>query len=320
MNKKILIRIVILLLLSTRLLATDVKKNKNALDIYINKDGGIFANSDGESLELKEKYYQIGKELNFIYLHTNKTEEERGCFFSFEVIMEKVKVTSIPVYEGQQIGFKDARDTELIELGKVILTKSETIYNVVITRFNSLEEKLKKKNGAIIFKRGFETYRRYYLGMNIGFLFTTPFKSTESYKLEFESPTAEKRTILADNIYEPRMLIFCSIYPWGFEPERPLSENLIKRVHINFGTELSKSIFKKLYMGAGCNLSNYFSLDLFVILGKEGTLSNGFSVGTEVQSALKTVPLDYKTKWSFGVAFSLPFDIVAKSLGKVFGM
>jgi hypothetical protein len=271
-------------------------------------------NKNGEMEEIKtNKSEDIHKiEENKIYT--------KDLFYAYSVSKEDSKFESIPVFTGkkQQVRFEGiGPPAEEQEFGRTALSENGKVYTITITRYNSLEDKLKDKDGIVIFKHGFETYMKYYFGLHIGVFF--PFCRTDEYELGFKSPQDAKRYVLKHSRQTPVMLLYGAIYPWGYEPAKPLTENLLKRLHIDFGTELSNSICEKIYIGVGYDFF-YFSLNLFARIGTKNELPSEFRTAEPVNDNITAIPFDNKIDFAAGVALSIPFDFATNWLGKILGI
>jgi hypothetical protein len=317
---------------------------KDTLTIVIDENGKVVEISDeGKALKFENgevidprnrkgmsyqsilnKIYEIGKT---IVVQLQTTESMPNYAYVFDVSKEQLTLESIPVFIGQSPvsdiriwSFPIKEGENRIKLGEKTLSQAGVRYKITVTRYDSEDDRLrnKKDKSAVIFEQGFETYARYYLGMNIGVLF--PFNASTDYGLLYNDPDDTKPIITGDENYEIRMLIYGSIYPWGYEPGKPISRNGFKRLHFDLGTELSTNIFKKIYIGIGYNLSRHFSLSLFACLGNVGRLKEGFKKDAPVNPGMGSAPLKYEFRPTFGIAVSLPFDIAKNWLGGVLGI
>lgn len=304
------------------------QKYKKGKTVIVKLEIGTFVrnvNSDGQKKKRSET------------TEVDPCENSPESFYRFDVSENKIKFESLPVFTGQVIqtpgqkeGVPAAKEGEIQQpikiikvrtlLGEKILSEVGVRYNIAVTKYKEDIDRIKrdKEKGIVIFERGFETYARYYLGMYVGFLF--PFHNSTDYNLLYEKPDAARPVIIEGESYKPRMLIYSSFYPFGYEPERPIfGRKMLHRIHIDIGTELSNQVFKKVYVGLGYDF-RYFSLSLFTGLGTVDQLREGFETGAEVSPELKSVPLEGKFKARFGIAVGLPFDIATNWLGKVLGI
>jgi len=317
---------------------------KDTLTIVIDENGKVVEISDeGKALKFENgevidpgnrkgmsyqrilnKIYEIGKT---IVVELQITVPTTTYAYVFDVSKEPLTLQSIPVFIGQSpvrdisiMTFEIKDKKKRIKLGEKTLSQAGVRYKIIITRYDSEEDRLRKKmdKSAVIFEQGFETYARYYLGMNVGVLF--PSNASTNYGLLYNDPDETKPIITGDENYEIRMLIYGSIYPWGYEPEKPISRNGLNRLHFDLGTELSTNIFKKIYVGIGYNFSRHFSLSLFACLGNVGQLKEGFKKDDPVNPEMGSAPLKYEFRPTFGIAVSLPFDIAKNWLGGVLGI
>ncbi|MGE5343671.1 MAG: hypothetical protein ACM3SY_19555 [Candidatus Omnitrophota bacterium] len=195
---------------------------------------------------------------------------------------------------------------------KITLSESGKIYKIKITiKSTSLDGKTKED---VIFERDFETYAVYFLGMHLGFLF--PSDRTASYGILYQSPNATIPIITKDTLYNPKVLLYGAIYPFGYEPESPIFSHPLKRLHFDLGSELSGNIFKKIYFGIGYDL-RYLSLSVFAYQENIEVLRQGFEVGGEINPKNPAVPLYHKSHTSLGIGLGLPLNSAVNWLGKI---
>jgi len=242
--------------------------------------------------------------------------ESNGSFvFVSEITEIAVKTKSIPVYRGQQDPFalNQVKKTEVIPVN---LKESGIVYTIKITRYPELRFPNREGN-VLIYTKSFRTHSRYYFGLHMGIVF--PFNKENEFELGFKSPADTTHSIIKHDIYKPKLLLYGSIYPFGFEPGKPLGIESLRRIHFDFGTEISDKIFERIYLGVGYDFK-YFSLDLFVIMGKYSKLDPDFTVETMIPATIKSVPLKHEFDTSLGFAICFPFDFAANWIGKAMGI
>jgi len=194
-------------------------------------------------------------------------------------------------------------------------------YSLKINRYDSLEDKLRGKNPATVYEGNFCTYHVYYMGLNAGWLLPLN-KNFYSYTLYHTNPAdasdGSLQTIRRTRYYQTQAILFASFYPWGIEPEGPLSW---KNIHLNLGTELSSSIMKSLYVGAGYDFG-FFSVNLFYGITKASVLPDEYSIyinQTIANKKITSLPLLEKWDKFAGFAISFPFSLAA-IFGKLIGL
>ncbi len=211
---------------------------------------------------------------------------------------------------------------------KPILMKSDLLmdlagrkYTLKINRYDSLEDKLRGKNPATVYEGNFSTYHVYYVGLNAGWLLPLN-KNFYSYTLYHTNPgdasDGSLQTIRRTRYYQTQAILFASFYPCGIEPEGPLSW---KNIHLNLGTELSSSIMKSLYVGAGYDF-RFFSVNLFYGITKASVLPEEYSIyvnQTIANNKITSLPLLEKWDKFAGLAISFPFSL-AVIFGKLIGL
>jgi len=242
-----------------------------------------------------------------------------------ELVSEESKLAELPVRTGAYpppTGIREVPDNVTCKY-LCILKESGKKYNLKITKYNSFEDKQKDKDsGVTIFQKDFITNHRYYVGLDVGCFF--PFKATgKSYTLFYKDPSADpataKRTLEEKTSYQPKGIVYVSIFPVGFEPEG--SELSWRRVHFNIGTELSKSILEKFYLGIGYDF-NFFSANLSLGIGNEDSLPGEYQnwIGKEIPNTkIDSIPFVKKNRVRLGFAISLPFNF-ASTIGKIIGL
>jgi len=194
-------------------------------------------------------------------------------------------------------------------------------YSLKINRYDSLEDKLRGKNPATVYEGNFSTYHVYYVGLNAGWLLPLN-KNFYSYTLYYANPAdasaSPLQTIRRTRYYQTKAILFASFYPCGIEPEGPLSW---KNIHLNLGTELSSSIMKSLYVGAGYDF-RFFSVNLFYGIIKASVLPDEYSnYANQTIANIKITSLPLIEKWDkfAGLAISFPFSLAA-IFGKLIGL
>ncbi len=194
-------------------------------------------------------------------------------------------------------------------------------YSLKIIRYDDLDEKLRGKNPATIYAGNFCTYHVYYVGLNAGWLLPVN-KNFYSYSLYHTDPAdasdGSLQTIRRTRTYQTKGILFASFYPCGIEPEGPLSW---KNIQLNLGTELSSSIMKSLYLGAGYDF-RFFSISLFYGITKADVLPGEYAnYINQTITNKKITSLSLIEKWDkfMGLAISFPFSL-AVIFGKLIGL
>jgi hypothetical protein len=254
-------------------------------------------------------------------------DDELKSYYLAELVSEEFKIAEITVRTGATPPPKITRTGEVppSKESRYLFSLDEAgkKYTIKITKYNSFEEKLKGKEGGIpILQKEFLTNHRYCVGLDVGWFF--PFKDIgKSYSLFYKNPsddsTTPKRTLEEKTYYQTKAIVFVSIFPLGFEPEGPICSP--RRLHLNIGTELSKSILDKLYFGVGYDF-NFCSMNLFLGMGHEDSLPDEYLnwIGKEIpNNNIGSLPFVKKYKKSWGFAISIPFNF-ATTIGKIFGL
>ncbi|MGE5343670.1 MAG: hypothetical protein ACM3SY_19550 [Candidatus Omnitrophota bacterium] len=325
-TKMVLILMVFFILSSFHL--TGKANGKTELKITINENGE-FTNINGEPIATNAEGEEIvslnGAEISVEKILNQKFK--KGTIISIflecaldcpksrcEVNKKDIEPETIPIYAGPKLMASLSIKKKTKPTYKVTLSESGKIYKIKILMDKLIDGKEKED---VVFERDFETYARYYLGLHVGFLF--PFERSTSYGILYRNLDDTTPIITRRMTYDTRMLLYGALYPFGYEPQRPIFSQPLKRVHIDLGTELSGNIFKKLYLGIGYDF-RYFSLSLFACRENIGVLQPGFEVGGEINPLNPDIPLNYKSHTSFGVAFGLPFNIAGNWLGKILSL
>jgi len=213
------------------------------------------------------------------------------------------------------------------------LDRTGSRYNTKIYRYLPEDYNNKRKEGVAVFAKDFKTFSRYYFGANIGMFI--PLTKRYDYELkpipDFGNPAPFNGTysfITKTMKKDYNAVLFGSIYPFGFEPERILKSNFItwndylvsffkncyRLININLGFELSKNIFNKMYVGAGLSFG-LFSVNFMACYGKLHDV--GFLLGANqlVPNMVGIFPLiKEKYTWSYGLAVTIPIDFAVSWL------
>lgn len=229
--------------------------------------------------------------------------------FKIAITSQKSKYELVPIFGGRtQISGATTKTRNVPYTCSFILDESGTAYQIKIYR-----GELKAEN--LIFSESLQTRARYYLGSYVGVFY--PFNESTEYSLGYVSPSDVNATIMENKLRNVSMIFIGSIYPFGFEPEdRAFS---YRRIQLNLATELSSSIFKKIYFGLGYDFT-YFSISTLFRFGGVQELQSGFMVGDQVSNSIKTVPTVSKNRLDWGITFCLPLDLMTGWLGKILGL
>jgi hypothetical protein len=270
--------------------------------------------------------------------------------FKIDIIPQKSKYELVPIFTGETKPSKIKAMAEKPPLtSSFILDESGTTYQIKVTRTTSPQaspsteesqnstsiasgSESNNKNtsvsihqsagadqnssqGKVIFVESLQTRARYYLGSHVGIFI--PFRESADFNLGYTNPTDMNATIIENKLLNVTMVFIGSIYPFGFEPEGECIS--YRRIQLNLATELSSSIFKKIYFGPGYDFT-YFSISVLARFGATQELQSGFKPGDQVNSSIKTVPTLSKNKLNWGVTISLPLDLMIGWLGRSLGI
>jgi hypothetical protein len=197
-------------------------------------------------------------------------------------------------------------------------------YTVTIKRYDSFEKRISEgAEGIVVYQNEFLIHYKYYLGLNAGLFFPNE-KTGYSYDLHIKDPAIpadQARPTLTESVsYQVKVLVFTALYPFGFEPARKALDK--HRVHFNLGTEISKSILERIYLGVGYDLT-YMSINLFWSNGKSDVLPEEYRpyVNNEIPNpGIDSVPLQKINQNVIGISLSLPFNFAASLIGNLLGL
>ena len=270
--------------------------------------------------------------------------------FKIDIIPKKSKYELVPIFTGET---KPSEIKAMAEkpalISSFILDESGTSYQIKVTRSTSgqaspskevsqnstsiaSESETNNKNTSVsiyestdadqnssqekvIFAESLQTRARYYLGSHVGVFI--PFRKSPDFNLGYTSPTDVNATIIENRLLNFTMVFIGSVYPFGFEPEGECIS--CRRIQLNLATELSSSIFKKIYFGPGYDFT-YFSISVLARFGATQELQSGFKPGDQVTSSITTVPTLSKNKLDWGVTICLPLDLMLGWLGRSLGI
>jgi hypothetical protein len=281
-------------------------------------------------------------------------DKHKYDIFKIDIIPQKSEYESVPIFAGKTELIKElieikAEPEEPPLISSFILNESGTTYQIKVTRSTSPQaspsteasqnstsiasgSESNNKNtavsihksadadqnssqGKIIFAESLQTRARYYLGSHVGVFI--PFRESPDFNLGYTSPTDVNATIIENRLLNVTMVFIGSIYPFGFEPESKCISR--RRIQLNLATELSSSIFKKIYFGPGYDFT-YFSISVLARFGATQELQSGFKPGDQVTSSINTVPTLSKNKLDLGVTISFPLDLMIGWLGRSLGI
>jgi len=232
--------------------------------------------------------------------------------FKISVTPQKTKYDLLPIYTGKTVELRlGGPPAGPKKEWSFILDQSGTTYQIKVTLLGSPPEKDKDKD---IFTENLQTLARYYFGSHIGIFL--PFGKSSEYSLGYATSDAAALTIMENKLRYVSMVFIGSIYPFGFEPEGKCD---YRRIQVNLATELSSSIFKKIYFGLGYDFT-YFSISFLGRLATVQELQGGFQVTDSVPSGLKSVPTVSRNKFDLGVTFCMPMDLIIGWLGRSLGL
>jgi hypothetical protein len=235
-----------------------------------------------------------------------------GGTYRINIATQKIKYDLLPIYTGKTQGIVTKAVPTVTNEWSFFLDESGTTYAIKVTRLATDPAKDKDKD---IFTENLQTRARYYFGSHIGVF--VPFGQSTKYSLGYMTPSDTNATIMENKRQNVTMVFIGSIYPFGFEPEGEVLTP--RRVQVNLATELSGSIFQKIYFGLGYDFT-YFSISLLGRFGATDELQNGFKPGDLITGSLKSVPTVSKNKWDWGMTLNLPIDLMMGWLGKSLGL
>jgi hypothetical protein len=231
--------------------------------------------------------------------------------FKIAVTSQKSKYELVPIFTGKtELPSKKVPEIAARQMCSFILDESGTTYKIEVTRAD-----LNPPQGKVIFDESLQTKARYYFGSHVGVFY--PFRESAEYSLGYASPNDVNTTIMENKLRNVTMVIVGAVYPFGFEPEGKTFS--YGRIQLNLATELSSSIFKKIYFGPGYDFT-YFSLSVLFRFGATQEVQSGFKVGDQVSSSIKTVPTVSKNRLDWGLTVCLPLDLMIGWLGKSLGI
>lgn len=230
--------------------------------------------------------------------------------FRIVITSQKNKYELVPIFTGETKATRKETGAEkpLTQTCSFMLDESGTIYQIKVTRADLSSDKP-------IFVENLQTRARYYLGSHVGVFY--PFRKFTEYNLGYASPNDVNAMILDNKLRTVTMVVVGSVYPFGFESEGNAFS--YRRIQLNLATELSGSIFKKIYFGPGYDFT-YFSISVLFRYGATQDLQSGFKVGDQVSSSIKTVPTVSKNRLDWGVTVCLPLNLMMGWLGKSLGL
>lgn len=229
--------------------------------------------------------------------------------FKIDISSKKSKYELVPIFTGRtELPSKEVPKIPARQMCSFILDESGTIYQIKVTREDLNSDKP-------IFVENLRTKARYYLGSHVGVFY--PFRESAEYNLGYATPNDVNATIMDNKLRSVTMVFVGAVYPFGFEPEGKAFS--YGRIQLNLATELSSSIFKKIYFGPGYDFT-YFSISVLFRFGATQELQSGFKVGNQVSSSIKTVPAVSKNRLDWGVTVCLPLDLMIGWLGKSLGI
>jgi len=243
--------------------------------------------------------------------------------FKIVVSLQKSKYELVPIFTGETkpLFRTTAKTRPQQQTSSFILDESGTTYKIEVARSTIKQAPTSNplgsdtNDGKVIFSESLQTKARYNLGSHVGVFY--PFGESTEYSLGYVSPNDVNATIMANKLRNVTMVFLGSVYPFGFEPEGEAFS--FGRIQLNLATELSSSIFKKIYFGLGYDLT-YFSISVLARFGAAQELQSGFSVGDQVSNSIKTVPTVSKNRLNWGVIVCLPLDLMISWLGKSMGI
>jgi hypothetical protein len=239
--------------------------------------------------------------------------------FKITVTPKKSKYELVPIFTGEtKPAMKYAADgTKIIPpppdfVSSFILDESGTTYEIKVTRLGTDPEKDKDKD---IFTENLQTRARYRFGSHVGVFI--PFGQSSEYSLGYATPADANATIMESKRRNVTMIFIGSFYPFNFEPDGECLS--YRRIQLNLATELSSSIFKKIYFGLGYDLT-YASISLLGRFATVQELQSGFKPGDQITGGLKSVPTVSKNKLDWGLTVCMPMNLMIAWLGKSLGL
>lgn len=293
------------------------------LTVEMDPDGrAVWYNPIGE----EDGWFNKGDEIKIVIRSANQRKlpaKTKGTKdFHYKIVIEDILLESnIPIYVGPTAKLPGKKQRDIIHADMVELERSGRKYTIKVIRYDSFDEKLKDKNGAIIYLKGFKTHIRHTFGLDIG-IFAPVYNTQEKvYSIKYEGPDDLKPTLSEETFYRSRVLILASFYPFKYEPTRHFCDKTHKRLKFNFGTEVSKNLLEKFYFGIGVELKR-ISISLLGTIGQDDELDPQYTPFMFVDPAkITSVPLK-KNKRSVrvGISFNIPFSFASGLAGKIFGI
>lgn len=227
--------------------------------------------------------------------------------YKIAITPQKSKYELVPIYTGETKAYQPKEKPKPLKHTRTfLLDESGTVYQIKIFSNGSSDP---------IFVVNLQTRARYYLGSHVGIF--CPFGKPAEYDLGYASSSDVNTTIMENKLRNATLVFVGTVYPFGFEPEGKAFS--YRRIQLNLATELSSSIFKKIYFGPGYDFT-FFSIGVLFRYGETQELRSGFKVGDQVSSSIKTVPTVSKNKLDWGITVCLPLNLMINWLGRSLGI
>ncbi|MBN2346447.1 MAG: hypothetical protein JXO51_08635 [Candidatus Aminicenantes bacterium] len=245
--------------------------------------------------------------------------------YKVELNGEEIKPESLtPLIRRDVMKVAAAIDLGVDNTYRAVLGEPGQKYTLTIKRYASFEARSTEgAQGITVCRREYLVQFKYYLGLNAGLFFPTE-KSGYSYGLAIKDPSVpadQARPTLTEEVsYQVKVIVFTSLFPFGFNPARKALDE--HRLHLNVGTEISKSILERIYLGVGYDLT-YMSVNLFWSSGKRDALLEAYIpyINREIpNAAIGSVPLRKVHQAVVGISLSLPFNFAASLIGNLLGL
>jgi hypothetical protein len=230
--------------------------------------------------------------------------------FRISIVPRKVEYELVPIFTGKTVPSGDRSRTEATKTCSFILDRSGTAYEIKVVRTDQAPPQ-----GKVIFAGSLRTKARYRLGSHVGAFY--PLSASPEYALGYAGPDAAAPVIMESRLRSATMVFVGTVYPFGLEPEGKFFS--YRRIQLNLATELSGSIFKKVYFGLGYDLT-YVSVGALFRYGETRALQSGFMVGDRVPAGLDTAPTVSKNRLDVGLTVCLPLHLMIGWLGRSLGI
>jgi hypothetical protein len=237
--------------------------------------------------------------------------------FNINIVTQRAKYDLPPIFTGEKkstnraLNALTAQGPENGLVSSFTLDESGTNYQIKVTKLDNTNPPKDKE----IFTENLQTLARYYFGTQVGAFF--PLDRSTEYSLGYASPSDTNLTVTENKLWNASMVFIGTVYPFGMEPDGNYFS--YRRIQLNLATEVSTSIFKKIYLGLGYD----FTFASISLLGRFATvqeLQSGFKPGDKITGGITSVPTVSGNKFDLGVAICMPAELIMAWLGKALGL